>query len=199
MSDIQYSAAADRNKAPICAELLRLLAERARVLEIASGTGQHAEHFADRMPWLTWLPSDPDPQSQRSITARIHHSGLANIQPPVALDVLEPWPALQVDVVFSANMLHISPIQTLPALCAGARSVLSDCGLLLIYGPFKRHGRHTAGGNADFDVGLRSRNPLWGIRDLEDVLSSADTAGFKETEVLEMPANNLLLVFTATS
>ena len=198
MNDIQYSAAADRNKAPIAAQLKRLLADCRRVLEVASGTGQHAEHFAAEMPWLRWLPSDPEPISLSSIEARISQSRATNIDVPLPLNVLEPWPDMEADAVFSANMLHISLSQTLPALCAGARKTLRGNGLLLIYGPFKRDGRHTSQGNADFDISLKSRNPQWGIRDIEDVVRTAQTEGFDLSETLQMPANNLLLVFTAS-
>jgi SAM-dependent methyltransferase len=195
MTDAQFSPAADRNKDPILAELRVALPNSAAVLEIASGTGQHAVYFADAMPGLQWQPSDPDPLRRRSIKSRTEASELNNIAAPLALDVLGDWPDLSVDAVYTANLLHISPAAVLPGLIIGAVRVLNQGGRLLIYGPFKRHGVHTSSSNEDFDQSLRAENPQWGIRDLESVEALATESGFRLVNQIAMPANNFLLIF----
>jgi cyclopropane fatty-acyl-phospholipid synthase-like methyltransferase len=195
MTDIQFSPAADRNKDPILAELHAVLPAAARVLEVASGTGQHAVHFAAAMPGLCWQPSDPDPQRRRSIEAAIVASGLTNLAPPLALDVVGDWPDLNVDAVYTANLLHISQPEALRGLIFGAASVLDSGGRLLIYGPFKRQGEHISPSNEEFDQSLRAQNPQWGIRDLEAVATAAIEAGFRAGNQVAMPANNFLLIF----
>lgn len=195
---IRHSDPAERNRQPILAVLERVLPKSGVVLEIASGTGQHVVGFAQSLPDLHWLPSDPDVDARESIAARIDDSGLENVDAPLDLDVLESWPVPFVDAVITANLLHISPIETLAALCEGAANVLRPNGLLHIYGPFKRHGAQTAQSNARFDASLRERNPAWGIRDLEKVVDTALRCGFKLEEVVDMPANNFSLVFRLT-
>jgi SAM-dependent methyltransferase len=197
--DLPFSPAAQRNQQPILAELRRCLPPHARVLEIASGTGQHALHFASAMPGWVWQPTDADPAMPRVIDERCR--GLHNVLPAVYLDVLQsPWPlpaATSFGAVYCANMLHISPWPTCRALMQGAAAVLEAQGLLFLYGPYRRAEVPTAPSNEAFDASLRSQNPQWGLRDLADVAREADDAGLALQEVTAMPANNLLLVFRA--
>ncbi|MCB1684192.1 MAG: DUF938 domain-containing protein [Pseudomonadales bacterium] len=195
MSEILESEYAERNKVPILEVLRGALPATGRVLEIASGTGAHIEFFAQSLPQLHWLPSDPDPKSRASIAARITRAGLPNVEPPADIDVLAIWPGIFVDAVIVANLLHISPPETLAALCEGAAHCMPPGGVLHIYGPFKRSGAHTSPGNTAFDESLRARNPAWGIRDLESVVSVAAGCGFRNQAIVNMPANNFSLVF----
>jgi SAM-dependent methyltransferase len=197
------SAAAERNKQPILDALLELLPATGSVLEIAAGTGQHAVHFAAALPALRFLPTDPDNASLASITARRAQSGLANIAAPRLLDVMQDdWelPA-DFDAVLCINMIHISPPATTPALFAGARRVLrpQGAGLVVLYGPFREGGVHTAPSNADFDDWLKSRDPLFGVRDLDEVSQTAAPRGFRRIRVSRLPANNLLVAFRLES
>lgn len=189
------SPAADRNREPILAVLQRLLPENARVLEIASGTGQHAAHFGAAMPGWHWQPTDGDTAALADIDAWC--AGLPNVAPAVALDVLSaPWPvASQVDAVFCANMLHIAPWPTCAALMQGAASVLAPAGRLVTYGPYLQDGVATSPGNLAFDASLRQRDPEWGIRSVEDVSAQAGRVGLRLADTVAMPANNLVLVF----
>ncbi len=195
-----------RNRAPILAVLTRWLADGpvleggARpplaVLEIASGTGQHAVHFAAALPHLRWQPSDPDPDHLASIEAWRSASPEAGVAAPLRLDVRSAqWPAGPFDAVFNANMIHIAPWPVAEAFFAGAARVLADGGLLFLYGPFRVGGRHTAPSNEAFDADLRRRDPAWGVRDLERVVAQAAGEGLSLVEANEMPANNKLLVF----
>lgn len=191
----QHSPAAERNQRPILTELQRLLPARGVALEIASGTGQHAAHFAAGLPGWQWQPSDPEPRALASITAWC--ADRVNVRAPIALDVTSAeWPGAPqpADAVFCANMLHISPWPTCAALLLGAARHLSARGLLLIYGPFLVDGEPVAAGNLAFDADLRARNPAWGLRRLADVLVQAEAAGLHLIERVQMPANNLLLV-----
>jgi SAM-dependent methyltransferase len=195
----QHSPAAERNRAAILAELLRLLPARGRALEIASGTGQHAAHFAAALPSWQWQPSDGDARSLASIAAWCE--GLANVWPPLLLDVLAPdWPGVPatVDAIFCANMIHISPWATTPALMRGAARHLAATGLLILYGPYVVDGVPTAASNLAFDADLRARNPDWGLRHLADVGQQAAESGLLLRERVSMPANNALLVFAHT-
>lgn len=194
-TDIRHAPAADRNREPILAVLREHLPGRGRVLEVASGTGQHVVAFAAALPALSWQPSDPDPAQRASITARIRAAGLSNVAPPLDLDVGGPWPTLEADAVITANLLHVSPPETLPALCAGAAGVLAPGGILHVYGPFNRDGSFTSEGNARFDAALRTENPAWGIRDLEALVAAAAAEGLGLRTVVDMPANNLSVVF----
>ena len=189
------SPAADRNREPILAVLRRLLPPQASVLEIASGTGQHAAHFGAAMPGWRWQPTDGDPDALTDIDA--WSAGLANVSAALALDVQAlPWPAAQpCDAVFCANMLHIAPWPTCAALMQGAASVLAPSGLLVTYGPYLQDGVATSPGNLTFDASLRQRNAAWGIRRVEDVTLEAGRAGLQLRETAAMPANNLKLVF----
>jgi hypothetical protein len=196
----QHSAAAERNQGPILAVLQRVLPANGLALEIASGTGQHAAHFATGLPGWRWQPTDAEPQALASISAWCE--GLPNVLPPMPLDVLAPqWPGVpaQADALFCANMLHISPWPTCAALMQGAARHLVPHGLLLLYGPYLVDGEPTAPGNLAFDADLRARNPTWGLRRLADVLSQAEAAGLQLLERVRMPANNLLLVLARAS
>jgi hypothetical protein len=193
---ILESPAAERNKEPILAALRRLLPKTGTILELASGTGQHAMHFARALPKLTWQPSDPDPEALAAIRAREAATPLANVRLPLALDVLvTPWPIARADAILCINMLHIAPWAAAQALFIHAGQLLATGSLLILYGPFKRGGRHTAPSNEAFDASLRSRDPEWGVRDLDDAALLAEAQGFQAAEVLEMPANNVLVVF----
>ncbi len=197
MTDTRQSApAAERNKDPILAVLARVLPRSGLVVEIASGTGQHVVHFARALPGLTWQPSDPDPQMRRSIAGWLEETGLPNVRPPLDLDVCRPdWPIDHADAVVCINMIHISPWQATEHLLAGCGRILRPGGILYLYGPYRRFGRHTAPSNEAFDASLRQRDPQWGVRDLEVVVDAASGYGMDLSEVVEMPANNLSVVF----
>lgn len=188
--------APERNKEPILEVLRRVLPARGRVLEVASGTGQHVIHFAQALPRLTWLPSDPELAHRASIQARIEAAGLANVAAPLPLDVLSrPWPIGRAEAVVCINMIHIAPWEAALALFEEACKLLPPQGALYLYGPYQREGRHTATSNEEFDADLRRRNPAWGVRNLEDVVQHAGRCALALDEVVEMPANNLSLVF----
>ena len=196
MSAKLVSAPADRNKAPILEVLKRVLPHSGLVLEIASGSGQHVSHFAKALPNLAWQPSDADAQARRSIDAWIAEERLANIRAPIDLDVLvRPWPLAACDAVVCINMIHISPWQATLDLMSGAARLLGTEGVLFLYGPFRRFGEHTATSNEVFDASLRARNSEWGVRDVEAVGDVASNHSFSLEQVVEMPANNLSVVF----
>jgi SAM-dependent methyltransferase len=188
--------AADRNAAPILEVLQSVLPARGTVLEIASGTGQHAAYFATALPDLLWQPSDADPRARASIAAWRAHTGSANLLEPLDLDVMhEPWPIAGVDAIVCINMIHISPWEATLALMQGAGTRLATSGVLVTYGPYRRGGAHTASSNEAFDADLRARNPAWGVRDMEAVETLADAAGLACEARVAMPANNFSLVF----
>ena len=188
--------AADRNKEPILAVLQNALPTRGLVVEVASGTGQHVIHFAQNLGELIWLPSDPDVAFRKSIENRIRDSGLENVRTPLNLDVLDnPWPVSEANAVICINMIHVAPWEATRALIHGVEQILSEEGVLFMYGPYRRSGTHTVPSNEAFDVRLREQNPDWGIRDLEDVEKLGERAGLFLDAVVEMPANNLSLVF----
>ena len=192
----RHSPAADRNKGPILAELLRLLPAQGVALEIASGTGQHAAHFAAALPGWNWQPADADPGALASTAAWCE--GLANVAPALQLDVLaSPWAGVpeRIDALFCANLLHIAPWVACAALMQGAARHLAPGGLLLTYGPYLVDGEPVAPGNLAFDSDLRARNPDWGLRRLGEVVATAQGAGLRLRERVVMPANNLLLVW----
>src|SRR4051812_47992360 len=191
-----HAAAAERNKGPILTVLKGVLPASGLVLEIASGTGQHVVHFAEAMSHLTWQPSDPDPELRASIRAWIAQTGLSNVRVPLDLDVCRlPWPIEAADAVVCINMIHIAPWPATPALMAGAARLLPATGLLVLYGPYRREGQHTAPSNAAFDRSLRSSNPDWGVRDLDAVTEAAASHGLELQDVVPMPANNFCVVF----
>ncbi|MBX7201042.1 MAG: DUF938 domain-containing protein [Rhodospirillaceae bacterium] len=191
--------ASQRNAEPIREQLERILAPaRARkglVLEIAAGSGYHAAFFAKAFPELSWQPSDPDEGARGNIAAHRAAAGLANLQEPLALDVEAPWPIAQADAILCVNMIHISPWSATAALFAGASKILSGGGVLVTYGPHSIDGDFLAQSNLAFDASLKSRNPAWGIRDVNDVARVAADNGLTLHETVRMPANNLLLVF----
>ena len=190
--------APERNKVPIADVLSRFLPQTGAVLELSSGTGQHILYFAERFSELYWIPSDIDPINLESIEAYRSEAGLLNIQRPFLLDVTSPqWPVHKVEAVFCANMIHIAPFSCTLGLLDGVGRVLLPNGLFFLYGPFMVDGQHTAPSNHAFDGDLRQRNPEWGVRDQQEVIRLADERGLKLQEIVEMPANNRILVFRA--
>lgn len=190
------SPSAERNKAPILAVLARVLPPAGLVLEIASGSGQHVACFAQRLERLTWQPSDPNAECRRSIAAWTAAGRLRNVRTPLDLDVQAlPWAVEAPDAIVCINMLHVSPWSATEALFHGAASALRAGGLLFLYGPFLTRHRPTVPSNLEFDRGLRARNPDWGLRALEDLIRLASGHGFAHAETVEMPANNLSVVF----
>lgn len=191
------AAAADRNKQFIADVLARVLPMSGLVLEVASGTGQHAIYFAERFPQLTWQPTDLDAGARASIAAWTREAALANVRPPLALDACAPatWPLDAADAVFCANLIHIAPWAACLGLLEGAARLLPVDGPLVLYGPFHVEHRPTAPSNAAFDEDLRARDPQWGVRDLSDVCDAARAQGLELQESFEMPANNKTLVF----
>jgi hypothetical protein len=189
-----------RNREPILAVLRRVLPASGLVLEIASGSGEHAAYFAKELPSLTWQPSDPDHEALASIAAHRADANLSNLLAPLHLDVTaKQWPIERADVVICNNMIHISPWEATEGLITGASHVLSAGGALFLYGPYKIESRHTAPSNQAFDEDLRGRNPEWGIRDLGDVTALAQCNGFAAPETVQMPANNLSVIFRRRS
>ncbi|MGV3579874.1 DUF938 domain-containing protein [Brevundimonas sp.] len=187
-----------RNTAPILEVLRAHLPARARVLEIASGSGEHALAFARALPATTWTPSDPSTEALTSIAAWRAEAGLPNLNAPLALDAAAPetWPEVDAQVIFCANMIHISPWAATEGLLAGAGRILPDPGgLLVLYGPYLESDAPLAPSNAAFDASLKSRDPAWGLRDLDDVVALAKTHRLHLTRRVEMPANNLMLLF----
>jgi len=199
------AAAFHRNHEPIWAVLEKFLAGKSGdVVEVGSGTGQHVVHFAKHTPGIVWWPSDLNENHLRSIEAWRAHSALANIRPPLRIDLTDPaWcPAMQdgsgpdkLLAVFCANVIHIAPWRVAEGLLAGAGRYLRSDGRLFLYGPFKREGKHTAMSNAVFDTSLRQQDAEWGVRDIADVETLAAGAGLALVETLPMPANNMILVF----
>ena len=188
--------AAARNRDPILDVLRRVLPDTGLVLEIASGTGQHVVHFARALPALDWQPSEPDAGGRRSIAAWSAADGLANVRAPLGLDVIGGnWPIDAADAIVCINMIHIAPWAATLALMSGAGRILPTGGPLVLYGPFRRDGINTAPSNDRFDIDLKIRNAAWGIRDIADVTAEAEAAGLRLDEVVEMPANNLTVVF----
>ncbi|AOJ05833.1 SAM-dependent methyltransferase [Burkholderia mayonis] len=195
-SSRQWAPATERNREPILDVLKRVLPVRGTVLEIASGTGQHAIHFAAALPDLVWQPTDTEAAARASIAAWAADAALPNLRAPLALDVcVEPWPLAAADAIVCINMIHIAPWAAACALFDGAARVLPDGGVLYLYGPYRRGGAHTAESNAQFDAQLRSRDPAWGVRDLETVAELGRAADLALDEIVEMPANNLSVVF----
>lgn len=197
MKDLRrFAPATARNREPILAVLGRVLPDRAHVLEIASGTGEHAVFFAEALRVASWQPTDADPDALASIDAWREHQHAARVKPALALDVgVEPWPISAADAVVCINMIHITPWSAGEALLRGAGRLLQPGGVLVLYGPFRRDRAHTAPSNEAFDASLRERDPRWGVRDLEDVEQTALGRGLVLSEVVAMPANNFTVVF----
>lgn len=186
-----YSEACERNQQPILEVLLKEFASARTVLEIGSGTGQHAVYFAAAMPWLSWQTSDRA-ENLPGIQAWIDDAGLANTAPPLELDVLAPWPAITADAVFTANTLHIMGMDGVQAFFAGVGHLLAGVpgGMLVAYGPFNIGGTFSSDSNRDFDAWLKARDPASGIRDVEVVDALAQAAGLRLVADEAMPANN---------
>jgi cyclopropane fatty-acyl-phospholipid synthase-like methyltransferase len=199
MDPRQYSPSTARNREPILTVLQRVLPPDARVLEIASGSGEHAMFVARAMPGLTWQTSDPDPDARASIAAWIEAEQAGNVLAPRPIDVRAPTWGVENDAPFDAvvtiNMIHISPWEATLGLLAGASRLLRAGGVLYTYGPYMRDGRHTAASNEAFDASLKSRDSSWGVRDVADVAGAARLQELTLEEIVEMPANNLSLVF----
>ncbi len=195
----QSSPSTARNRAPILAVLQRVLPANAKVLEIASGAGEHAVHVARAMPGVIWQPSDPDPRARASIAAWIEAEGLSNVLPPLDIDVRGKAWSVEADTPFDAvvaiNMIPISPWQATLGLIAGASRLLRAGGVLYTSGPYMRNGRHTAPSNAAFDASLKARDPSWGVRDIGEIEREAALQDLTLREIVDMPANNLSLVF----
>jgi hypothetical protein len=188
--------AAARNREPILRVLSDYLPPSAFVLEIASGTGEHAVWFSSALPEVTWQPTDHAAEALSSIAAWRGMAGPPNLLPPLWLDAAaDTWPIAQADAVVAINMVHIAPWTVTQGLIAGAARVLTRNGLLFLYGPFSEGGLHSAASNAAFDADLRARNPSWGIRDLDDITGFASQHGLVGPERIAMPANNLSVVF----
>jgi SAM-dependent methyltransferase len=200
---LQHSPAAERNQAPILAQLQALLAPAGAALEIASGTGQHAAHFAAALPGWTWQPTDQHATHFGSISGWAAQVGARNVSAPLRLDVLQsPWPSegpafgAAFDLIYCANMLHIAPWACCAGLMHGTARHLAPGGHLVTYGPYLEDGVPTAPGNLSFDASLRAQDANWGIRRIEDVAAVAAEAGLQLAARHALPANNLLLVWT---
>lgn len=192
----QQWPAPERNKQPILEVLQRVLPARGVLLEIASGSGQHAVFFAQQFPQLTWQPSDLDDENLASITAWVAESDRANLLSPLRLDVTQAeWDSGEVDAVFNANMIHIAPWECCQGLLRGVGRYLRAGGMFVLYGPFKLNGAHTSESNEQFDLGLRARDARWGVRDAETVITLAAEQGMSFVERVAMPANNQTLIF----
>jgi len=192
------ATAAGRNREPILQALRDVLAPEARILEVGSGTGQHAQFFTEHMPGWLWQPTDRDDASLASIEAHRAEVGRGNFLPALRLDAAgAEWPNVPggYDAVFSANVIHISPWSVGVGLIDGASRVLSPEGLLILYGPFRFSGEFTAESNAAFDARLRGEDPSWGVRDVDDIRREAAGRGFLAPRVVPMPANNHVMVF----
>jgi SAM-dependent methyltransferase len=193
----RYRPHVPRNRDPILDVLRRVLPVHGLVLEIASGSGEHAAYFAKALPQLTWQPSDPQEEALASIAAHREDAGIANLLAPLQLDVTaSSWPVQRADAVVCCNMIHIAPWAACEGLITGAARVLPVGGVLYLYGPYKIGGQHTAPSNQEFDSYLRGQNPAWGIRDLDEVTALARRHNLVLVETIAMPANNLSVIFT---
>jgi cyclopropane fatty-acyl-phospholipid synthase-like methyltransferase len=193
---LPFSEACERNKAPILAVLRMAFAERTQVLEIGSGTGQHAVHFAAHLTHLTWHPTE-QLAYLADLAARVKLEGGRNLRTPTVLDVRQTvWPLRSVDAIFTANTLHIMSWPEVTAMYRGLGDVLSPGGVVCVYGPFRYHGRYTSASNEDFDLMLKERDPRSGLRDLDELGTLAAQFGLRLDTDHDMPANNRLLQFT---
>lgn len=190
-----YAPACDRNRDPILAVLRDVFRKTDHVLEIGSGTGQHAVYFGKAMPWLIWQPSDLY-QQHRGVSAWVEEAGLANVLPPLDLDVNQKnWPIDQTSGVFSANTVHIISWEAVRNLFDGVGKILEEGGFFSLYGPFNYNGRYTSTSNSEFDIWLKQRDPLSGIRGFEEVMELAVENRLTFVNDFEMPANNRVLVW----
>lgn len=195
----RHAPATARNGGAILALLTDILPPAGTVLEVASGTGEHAIRFAAALPHLIWQPSDPDPAARASIAAWTAASGLGNVRAPMALDAAAAWPAIRAEAIVCINMTHISPWGATRGLIRNAAACLPPGAPLLIYGPFHRDGTETAPSNLAFDESLRARDPAWGLRHVEDVAALAADAGMPLDRIEPLPANNIALLFRRLS
>ena len=200
----RYAAATQRNRQPILEVLKRILPPEGNILEIASGTGQHAVFFASELVSHHWYPSDPDPLLRDSIEAWCNHNPRENLHPPLDIDATTSHWSIEnekipINAIANINMIHIAPWKACLGLMAGANRILSAGGILYLYGPYKRNGQHTAESNEIFDRSLRTRNSQWAVRNLEDVVAVAEAEGLELQEVVTMPANNLSVIFQKQS
>ncbi len=195
LADKRYAPATERNRNAIVAVLRDALPSFGLVLEVASGSGEHAVHFAVAFSALDWQPTDPDPAALASIAAWRAEAELPNLRPPIQLDAEGDWPIAQADAILCINMTHISPWDATLGLLKGAGQALPPGGLLYLYGPYIRDGVDTAPSNLAFDASLKARDPRWGLRRLEDVVAAADAQGLRLDRLIDMPANNLSLFF----
>ncbi len=192
----RHAPATERNRAPLLSVLSDVLPPTGTVLEVASGTGQHAVFFARALPHLTWQPSDLDPDNLASIAAWREEAALPNLLPPVSLDAASAqWPVASASAVVNINMIHIAPWAAALGLFAGASRLLAPGAPLILYGPFFRAQVQTAPSNLSFDADLRGRNPAWGVRQLEDVAAAARAQGLHLESVVELPSNNCTALF----
>lgn len=191
----RHAPATERNREPIADILRTVLPERGTVLEIASGTGEHAIHFAGAFPQLDWQPSDPDPTANASIRAWAETASLPNLRPPLTLDAsADRWPVERADAILCINMVHISPWEATVGLMTNAAKLLPAEAPLILYGPYLQQGVETAPSNLAFDESLKMRDSRWGLRQLEDVVALAEGVGLRMEAVHAMPANNLIVV-----
>lgn len=196
----QLSESSERNKEPILDVLKAVLPKSGLVLEIASGTGQHAVHFAAALPDIVWQPSDIDPELRASVSAWRDEAALGNLMEPIHLDVTaDPWPIRDAAAMVCSNMIHIAPWEACIGLLDGAGRILPEGGILYMYGPYKVGGKHTAPSNAQFDQSLRARDASWGIRNLDDVALEARRRGLHLIKTQQMPANNFSVIYRKTA
>ncbi len=196
----QYAPATERNQKFILEVLQRILPPTGNILEIASGTGQHAVVFSPHLQPRQWFPSEPNPMLRDSIAAWQKHSPSDNLHPPLNIDVQQSvWAVekegIKIAAIVNINMIHIAPWSSCLGLMSGAGRLLPQDGVLYLYGPYKLGEQHTAPSNLAFDESLRFQNPEWGVRNLEDVVAAAEKEGLKFVEKVEMPANNLSVIF----
>ena len=198
-SDRLHAPATLRNREAILAVLREALPSSGLVLEVASGSGEHAAYFAAALPGLDWQPSDPDPAALASIEAWRSEAQLPNLHPPIMLDAAAAWPVSKADAILCINMTHISPWEATLGLMDGAGKALRAGGLLYLYGPFLRDEVETAPSNLAFNASLKARDAHWGLRRVEDVIAAAEGQGLTLDQLVEMPANNLSLLFRKTT
>ncbi len=196
MTELPTWPAAERNKQPIAEVLTQLLPTAGLVLEIASATGQHAEHFAREFPHLRWQPTDYDPEHVTTLQQRVQRAALDNLLQPLPLDVThDDWPVQRADAIYNANMIHISPWEVSVGLFVGAAKLLAAGAPLITYGPYAFDGEHTSESNARFDESLKQRDPRWGVRDVTELQRVAEEQGFELEQQFAMPANNFTLLW----
>lgn len=200
MNAKKYAPATQRNRQPILDVLQKLVVSGNNILEVASGTGEHAAFFADQFPDCQWYPSDRDPSLRDSIIAWSKECPTNNLHSPLNIDAsTEEWEiensSTQIDFIVNINMIHISPFSACEGLMAGAGRILPSGGILYLYGPYKIQGKHTSSSNEAFDRSLQDRNAQWGVRNLEDVVALAEANSLSLKEVIAMPANNLSVIF----